>query len=77
MSEQEKIEKVKKLKKGDKVKAKIGDYVVGFDNYEMEFEALDNYSNCVKLKHKISQSRYNPKGRVDNYFIPIGKLIFD
>lgn len=76
MSEQEKVERAKKLKKGDKVKAKIGDYVIGFEDYEMEFESLDDQKSHVSLRHHISKCRYVPNGRIDNYLIPVNRLVF-
>ena len=74
MSEGEKITMLKKLKKGDKVKAKIGDNIIGYDILEMEFDSLDEGTKSVGLIHKIRKSRFNPKGRVDCYRLELNNL---
>lgn len=77
MSEQEKLNIIKNFKKGDKVKAKIWDNIIGIDEIEMDFDSLDEKPRYVNLKNHIHKSRFNPNGRIDSYWIHINKLILN
>lgn len=77
MSDQEKWERVERLNVGDKVIAKIGDHIIGYDELEMEYYDKKEDEKKVYLKFYIGKSRYNPKGRIDNYLIPLNRLILN
>jgi|GEM_PF-2395096 len=77
MSEEEKWEQVKKLNVGDKVIAKIGDHIIGVDELEMEYYDRDEDKKMVYAKFNIPKSRYNPRGRVDNYYLPLNRIVLN
>lgn len=70
-------ENIRKLRKGDKVKARLGDHIIGFDIVEMEISDIDFDKNCIRLRRQIPKSRYNPKGRIDNYLLEFRHLVFE
>lgn len=76
MSEQEKMKRVKSLQIGTKVKVRLGDYILGHYIEEMIFNGFNN-DGKVSLIHHVGKSRFNPKGRVDNYALSVGNLIFE
>jgi hypothetical protein len=75
MTDDEKWEKVKKLNVGDKIIAKIGDHIIGVDELEMEYYDRDENKKMVYARFYIRKSRFNPKGRVDNYYLPLNRII--
>lgn len=69
--------RVNELKKGDIIRARLGSSIIGFDEVELVYDGPDEKPGYINANMIIKKSRFNPKGRIDHYWLPFNRLLLE